>query len=171
MAWSGPKTAIYMDDLRIRCRQWRHSVRLGTNGAFIELHSFNGPEGLGPGAMIQGWDGNLYGVTSGAEPFGHAPCFACPPTARCAPFIPLGRRLLRRHGRRLAREPAASERRVSLRNYIGRGVIYPLLRDRISDKYQRHTKHAILVQRERRRRSHSSLLQGGDAFLYGTTRE
>ena len=39
--------------------------RFTRSGKFTLLHSFNGSDGINPvGALVEGWDGNLYGVTN-----------------------------------------------------------------------------------------------------------
>jgi uncharacterized repeat protein (TIGR03803 family) len=56
---------------------------LNANGAFTSLYSFTGGnEGNGPGGLVQGSDGNFYGLAGGGDAHSDGPCSESAPTAR-----------------------------------------------------------------------------------------
>jgi len=42
--------------------------QLGLDGELTTLYNFSGPDGANPGGLVQGTDGNLYGMTAPAAP-------------------------------------------------------------------------------------------------------
>ena len=55
--------------------------RVTADGAFLILHRFDGTDGAGPyfGALVEGTDGNLYGVTGGGGSSGNGTFFRFEP--------------------------------------------------------------------------------------------